>query len=226
MRSVERERSLLTKNALMRAAEVLIAENGIENVAIKDIVAKAGQKNESALQYHFKSINGLIHAIHDQRGQEIQAKRATLLHNLLSESPEPDLGSVCQLMVQPVFDLARASDEFRRYIQAFGHELALAEAPLRARVESAANADGSSTQALGVLLVASLPHLSKAAFTRRLEAAMRLSAASMFHQSRRSGGFRGLQAELFLSSLVDALVGLLSAPESERTAALAQRLKR
>lgn len=33
----------------MRAAEKLIAQGGIENLSIREIVAVAGQKNESAL---------------------------------------------------------------------------------------------------------------------------------------------------------------------------------
>ena len=43
-------RSEATKSALMRAAEKLIAENGVENVSISDIVTVAKQKNQSALQ--------------------------------------------------------------------------------------------------------------------------------------------------------------------------------
>ena len=40
----------------MRAAEKLIAQAGVENVSIRKIIAAAGQKNESALQYHFKNL--------------------------------------------------------------------------------------------------------------------------------------------------------------------------
>ena len=43
----------------MHAAEKLIGERGMANVSIRDIVSAAGQKNESALQYHFKNLNGL-----------------------------------------------------------------------------------------------------------------------------------------------------------------------
>ena len=43
-----------TRQALMRA-ERLFAEKGGTNVTIHEIVETAGQKNESALQYHFKS---------------------------------------------------------------------------------------------------------------------------------------------------------------------------
>ena len=56
-------RSDATKNALMRAAEKLIAERGIGNVSISDIVAAAEQKNQSALQYHFSNLGGLIDAV-------------------------------------------------------------------------------------------------------------------------------------------------------------------
>ena len=63
----------------MRAAEKLIAERGIENVSIREIVNAAGQKNESALQYHFKNFTGLIKAIHTVRSNETQEKRQELL---------------------------------------------------------------------------------------------------------------------------------------------------
>ena len=56
-------RSDATKHALMRAAERLIARCGMENVSISDIVVAAEQKNQSALQYHFTNLSGLIDAL-------------------------------------------------------------------------------------------------------------------------------------------------------------------
>ena len=44
-----------------------------------------------------------------------------------------------------------------------------------------------------------------------------LASASMYHQARQKNAFRGLESDLFLNSLTDALVGLLSTPESEET---------
>ncbi|MFZ8914099.1 MAG: TetR/AcrR family transcriptional regulator, partial [Pseudomonadales bacterium] len=58
-------RGALTRRALMQAAERLMATRGLGNVTIRQIVAAAKQKNESALQYHFKSLQGLIDAIHE-----------------------------------------------------------------------------------------------------------------------------------------------------------------
>ena len=69
----------------MRAAEKLIADQGLENVSIRQIVSHAQQKNESALQYHFGNLSGLIKAIHAERSALIIAKRAELLDALLAK---------------------------------------------------------------------------------------------------------------------------------------------
>ena len=206
----------------MRAAEKLIAVRGIENVSIRDIVSEAGQKNESALQYHFKSFTGLIAAIHAERSAETQARREDLMGTLLADSPEPTLRQLCVLMVKPAFDLARSDVGFRRYVKAFGHELALTETSALARAASHGGG-GTSGQQLAGLLKRALPHLDEEAYRRRMEAAVRLCSASVFHQASQRNAFRGDQADLFFHSLIDALVGLLSASVSEETRNLAKK---
>ena len=47
----------------------------------------------------------------------------------------------------------------------------------------------------------------------------------MYHHSRQKNAFRGQEAELFISSLIDALAGLLSAPESDETKAISAALE-
>jgi AcrR family transcriptional regulator len=76
----QQSRSIATQMALMKAAEKLIAEKGIHNVSISQIVKEAGQKNESALQYHFKNLQGLINAIHHMRSDQTRLKRTELLN--------------------------------------------------------------------------------------------------------------------------------------------------
>ena len=96
-----RARSEATKHALMRAAEKLVADGGMENLSIRKIVAIANQKNESALQYHFKNLTGLLNAIHSERAEQIQARRSAILTETLRNSPEPSLRQLCLLMVGP-----------------------------------------------------------------------------------------------------------------------------
>ena len=120
-------RSQATRHALMRAAEKLVAERGIENVSLREIVTTAGQKNESALQYHFGSLQGLIAALHASRDAQLQARREALLQDLLARHPQPSLPQICRIMVQPAFELARSRADFRRYVKAFGHEITLTD---------------------------------------------------------------------------------------------------
>ena len=205
----------------MRAAEKLIADRGMENVSIREIVSAAGQKNESALQYHFKNLSGLLEAIHAERSEQVRQQRGTMLAALLADTPEPSLRQICALMVQPTFELARGSVDFKRYIKAFGHQLALTDASPYREV-AARGGGGASGAQIGNLLRAALPHLDTDAFARRMDAAIMLCSASMYHQARQKSAFRGKQSDLFLHNLIDALVGLLSAPVSPESKALSR----
>ena len=68
-----RSRGEATRKALMDAAESLIAENDSYAVPLREIVKRAGQKNESALQYHFGNLQGLVSAINERRWLETRA---------------------------------------------------------------------------------------------------------------------------------------------------------
>ncbi len=206
----------------MRAAEKLIADGGIENLSIKEIVAVANQKNESALQYHFKNLTGLLDAIHAERAAQTRAKRAESLTQILKLTSEPSLRQLCMLMVEPTFALARKDVGFRRYIKAFAHQLALSES---SPLETVANkgGGGASGQETAALLRKVLPHLDEQSYRGRMETAIMLCSASMYLQARQKNAFRGHQSDLFLHNLVDSLVGLLSAPISPETQALQQQ---
>ena len=52
-----------TRERLIVAAERLFAEHGFDGVTLKQITAEAGQRNASALQYHFGSRVDLVRAI-------------------------------------------------------------------------------------------------------------------------------------------------------------------
>ncbi len=52
-----------TRDALLRAGEHLFARHGVGGTRTKQIVERAGQGNDSAVQYHFGSREGLVAAI-------------------------------------------------------------------------------------------------------------------------------------------------------------------
>ena len=47
-----------TQLEILYAAEIIMGQKGIENTSHRDIVNLAGQKNTSAILYHFGSIEG------------------------------------------------------------------------------------------------------------------------------------------------------------------------
>src|SRR5262245_41737405 len=52
-----------TRAALIRAGERQMADHGIEGAELQDVVALAGQRNRSAVVFHFGSRDGLLRAI-------------------------------------------------------------------------------------------------------------------------------------------------------------------
>jgi AcrR family transcriptional regulator len=68
-----------TRERLLDAAQHLFARHGVDAVPIREINALAGQRNASALHYHFGSRQGLLVAIVERHQPAIDAERAVLL---------------------------------------------------------------------------------------------------------------------------------------------------
>jgi AcrR family transcriptional regulator len=214
----QRARSVATQQALMSAAEKLIAEKGIHNVTKREIVKAAGQKNESVLQYHFQNLEGLLTAIQQSRATQTQEKRAELLDHLFTETQQPTLRDLCKVMVLPPFLLSKKDPGYCRYLSAFSLEPALTVTSALSLVKSK-GAGGDSGKVTGKWLRKLLAHLEEDAYLRRMDSAIRLASVSMSYQARQKEAFQGLESDLFINSLIDAMTGLLSAPVSEETAA-------
>jgi AcrR family transcriptional regulator len=68
-----------TRQALLRQAERLFARRGLYQVQVREIVQAAGQRNVSALNYHFGSREGVVEAILTRHGQPTDIARGELL---------------------------------------------------------------------------------------------------------------------------------------------------
>lgn len=76
-----------TVDELLSTAERLFAAEGVGSVALTQIVAASGQKNRSALHYHFGSRGGVLSAVMDRRLAPINARRLALLEALPAAAP-------------------------------------------------------------------------------------------------------------------------------------------
>jgi len=211
----QKVRSLATQTVLMEAAESLIAEHGVHNVSIKDIVQKANQKNPSVLQYHFKSLQGLVDAIHERRHKQTHLMRGQMLEELEAAKSDITLRDLCRLMVNPAFELAKSDAQFRKYTAAFSHEIVLANDSALVKVGRSGGGGESGTR-VGNLLRAALPHLDEPTYRARMDLAVRMSSAAVGNHMQQKKPMKGPKADFFIDNLVDALEGLLNAPSSTK----------
>ncbi|WP_051785879.1 TetR/AcrR family transcriptional regulator [Endozoicomonas numazuensis] len=103
------------KEALVKAAEKLIAERGLDAVSDREIARAAGQKNNSAVQYHFGDRAGLINAILDYRMIPLNQKRHEMLDEILSGDEAPTTRDLVKVLVIPYMEHLKASREESSY---------------------------------------------------------------------------------------------------------------
>ena len=97
-----------TRERLMRAAERLFAERGIDAVSIRDITNEAGA-NSASIHYHFGSKAELVGAILDWRAAEVGARRAAWLDRI-EAGEAPTLRDVLEAFVVPTAEMAADVD--------------------------------------------------------------------------------------------------------------------
>jgi AcrR family transcriptional regulator len=96
------ESSADTKQRLLRAGEQLFARDGIYRARIRDINALAGQRNSSALHYHFGSRDGLANAIMFGHQAEIDVTVQAGLDELEARGKEPSVREVLSAVIPPM----------------------------------------------------------------------------------------------------------------------------
>ena len=62
-------------------------------------------------------------------------------------------------------------------------------------------------------------------YRRPCHGGLRFISAAMVHHARQKNAFGGVEADLFFNGLIDALAGLLSAPESDETKSVARAME-
>ncbi|MFC9993108.1 TetR family transcriptional regulator [Nocardia sp. NPDC127526] len=90
------------RERIIEAAERLIAERG-QAVPLRDIAAAAGQRNNSAIQYHFGSRDGLIEAVVEHRLATLEVRRLELLAEQTGSAAS--VHGLLEALVLPMFEL-------------------------------------------------------------------------------------------------------------------------
>jgi len=195
-----------TREKLIRAAEEIFAAQGVDGAQLRDIVARAGQGNPSAVQYHFGSRAGLLDAVMAGR----QARTEQVLAPLLDAAPDDTHALVAALVTAEASELR--TDRGRRCLRIsaqLSHESGVrSRTPhptlagtrywrLIERIEARLAADG-------------LPEPLR---LERLDLALTVVGAAMADRARQYlDGVEPLTGEaLFLADLVETTTALLRA---------------
>lgn len=122
------------RERLVFAAEYLIACRGID-VSLRDIAVAAGQRNNTVVQYHFGSRDGLIEAVIEYRDAALEKRRMELLADLESSGRVAELRDLVDVLVRPLFEFVTGgkSAYYGRFLEAVRSHPAVAD---RARFDA------------------------------------------------------------------------------------------
>jgi AcrR family transcriptional regulator len=194
------------KAALIRAGEHLFARNGVHQTRVRELNELAGQRNASALHYHFGTREGLLRAIYERHSGIVDGARAEQFAALPAE---PTLHEVVGVILGPMVDHLDRSDG-RDYLRILPQHL-IGEVEPPAIISAFALAskllDGHD--------------LSEALRDERLMSMLRAGTTLIAERARaiEDGDRLGLDADAFRANLIDMAAAMLTAPVSRAAAA-------
>lgn len=194
-----------TRLALMRAAEQLFAQQGVDRVSLREIAIAAGQRNVSAATYHFGSKRELIEAILERHSVPVQDTWGPAL----AADTEHKLGlhELVELLVRPMVAKIDDPDGGRCYLELSAELVASRSFPMMGmRVAST-----PGTQEMAKRIAehgAEVPPMVRIMRSTRLAAVL---FGSIGDYLRLITNGVEIPRELFVADLVNAMVALARA---------------
>ena len=204
-------RSDRTRNRILDAAELLYGDRGVDGVSLREIRLAAGQRNSSALQYHFGDASGLLRALAARHMPRIGELHDRLRADLLPAGSHPEPDVLLELMIRPWADYISHGPQARAWIRIAAETSARPEREWHEYVDHAPGGIVQTGAALLGQLEAPLgPRLALDRMTRVNLAALHLCA----DRARQAGGSQLvlLAHEDWVDDLVVTSVAALLAP--------------
>lgn len=192
-----------TRARLIRAGEVRFARDGVAGAKLSDIVRDAGQRNDSAVGYHFGSRQGMLVAIVTKHMTQMEKHR---------QVPEidDDLPAVVAAIVAPTAALLATEDgrDFLRIMEQLAGWSGLGSGQPNEVLTG--TAIGAQLDRLTALLE---PGLGTVLTRERVALMVTFLTAALAERarSREAGTRQRLNHERFVQHLVNVLSGALSA---------------
>jgi AcrR family transcriptional regulator len=220
-----------TRSRLICAAERLFAEHGVDGVSLREIVRTSGARNATALHYHFGDRAGLIRAVVDKHGPDVEVRRHALLDACEAELEAEPGGSaeaarpaeaadragqvrlLAGALVRPLAAKLEDGDGGPEYLQILSE---LMNRP-RPKIDPAALEDPANSMYRWRALVSPLLDEESTRLHRRFIA----FRFTLHELARRARSGPHTDNRLFASDLIDLVAAMLLAPPSTETLRLA-----
>jgi len=196
-----------TRDILIETAEELFARHGIAAVSLRQIGAAAGQRNTSAVLYHFGSKQALVDAIFALRMSEANVGRQQMLETLEREGSEDDLRGLIQALVVPFVEIAARHPNYARFLSQVYVDPSFRRNS-RLQLEEHAPYRGVMSH-----VHHSLHELPPVVRKRRI---LMVGSLLRYAVSRYTKEFERVPPGALATELIDAIVGLLTAPCSRK----------
>ena len=207
-----------TREKLLDAAARLFAERGIDAVSTAEIVRTAGQRNMSAVHYHFGSRDGVLVALLERHIPDIRARRVELLE-LATGARGNDPRPAAEAIVRPVTEFAQRGWRERAYLQ-YGTELSQQLDRVPFEIQTLLR-ETSGYEAWDLLRARCREVPARIWHERReiCTAFIGRAAADRAARLDRGGEHPVLSDDLFVDNLVDMLIAAMSAAVTVRSTA-------
>lgn len=194
----------------MDAAEELIAERGM-GVSLREIAAHAGQRNNSAVIYHFGNHDGLIKATLERRMTELDAWRRNAVRDLV-EQENVTIEEVLAALIEPALTLPyqRGATHYARFVEQIRTHPVIAQAVPRSETWPA-------TMRLAGLLTGYMPKMSSREKSRRFNLMSTSMFALMADYERRGECGTSRERQRACRELVSILAAILTMPSTAST---------
>ena len=110
-------RGLRTREHILDTAERLWGGRGVEGVSLREIRIAAGQRNSSALQFHFGGRDGLLRALAERHLPRLAAQQERLYARFVSEGRADDVVALVELLVRPTAEYLRLGSSERAWVK-------------------------------------------------------------------------------------------------------------
>lgn len=106
-----------TARRILEIAERLFAEQGVEQVPLRQIVVESGQRNRSALHYHFGSREALVSHLLNRRLHQVNQIRHRHLDELEQCGQPIGIHGVVEATIRPLVEVMLHTDWGTNYLQ-------------------------------------------------------------------------------------------------------------